>query len=58
MSWYLGADYGKGVVVPKSALDKEQDRQMGVEMAHLLQSKDQSCLGVVWQGHPLFCHLR
>lgn len=34
MNWDLEADYKKGVIVPKSALDKEQHRRMGMEMAY------------------------
>lgn len=60
MNWDLEADYKKGVVVPKSALDKEQDRQIGMDvpfasrrMAHPPAGQDcllHRCCGV---GAPL-----
>lgn len=34
MNWDLEVDYKKGVVVPKSAVDKELDRRIGMETVH------------------------
>lgn len=53
MSWYLGADYKKGAVVPKSALGKEQDRRIGMEMAHPPAEQGSLLLRCCVEGAPL-----
>lgn len=53
MSWYLEADYKKWVVVPKSALDKEQDRQIGMAMAHRPADQGSLLLRCCEAGAPL-----
>lgn len=53
MNWCLGADYKKGVVVPKPALDKEQGRQIGMEMAHPPSEQGSLLLRCCVVGAPL-----
>lgn len=53
MNWYLGADYKKEAVVPESALDKEQDRQIGMEIAHAPAEQGSLLLRCCVEGPPL-----